>query len=102
MPLSRVIAAEISRDAEQPGPLAASLLVSLQPLQHPHEYVLCQLFSGFARAGHAEEIAVDGDVMSLEQLGGSRCHSVSSHLGITREKRNNLREPFPRRAGKTE
>ena len=56
-------------------------------LQHAHEYVLGQLFGRLARAGHAEEIAVNGDVMSLEQFGGRCCHSVSSHLVITRERR---------------
>src|SRR5687768_18144908 len=79
----------LARDAKQPGSLAVSLLVLLQPLQHAHEDVLSQLFSRLARAGHAEEVAVDGNVVSLEQLGRRCCHSISSHPDITMEKRNN-------------
>lgn len=92
MPLTRVIASEISRDSKQPGPLTVSLLVTVHVLQNAQEYVLRQLFSSLARAGHAEEIAEDGNVMTLEQLGGRCRHSVSSHLGITMEKPNSLKQ----------
>jgi hypothetical protein len=59
--------ARISGDAEHPRHELAVILERGLVLQHLHEYVLDEILGRRAIAGHAQAIAVDPRVMTLEQ-----------------------------------
>src|SRR5438874_12217216 len=75
--LPRKIAAQVASDAKQPRPLAVLLLVGAFGLHDADEHSLREVFGLLPRVGHPQQIAIERQMMALEQLGRRGWHSCS-------------------------
>jgi hypothetical protein len=77
----QVIDEHVVGDGEQPGAVAAAILVAIGEAQHPDEHFLGKVLGNVGAAEHAPKVGADGRPVGIRQDGGQvGCSHGRGHI----------------------